>query len=558
MIYSLQMNQGHADYHQIQETLGKTVLPLFGLDNETATYPFVDLWGLPHGSLARALELAKALPNDSQMLNFFRCYRDLGYVIYAGIVSPEELESDITGFLINRAAQQDAEGGVTEQQIYGKSYTWLALLFAVLASGAQCSVMPRKERELTSQVYSNITSTTHVNVCLLLVVCCSFECLRITNFLSSSNLESLQSLIVIGNVMTNNLNAGTSWSLLGLTIRLAQGLGIHRACPPNTPEDHSFPRSKIWWAIIWQDSLLSITYDRMSATGALDVSTMPPPNHFGPTNAYHDVMYRVSHVGLDIVRDRSRPMNTRELIARIAEHRDELANIMRESAEYLRDSRKCKAARETLEHWGLYLHSSYHMSELCRPAITPSADPELARAFKQTGIDHLVNTVEAYLGLNNIVSRRSFADSACTNARSQTSFARQSWGAIHRALGSALMIGIIGEHHRNERAQKLVTRFMNVMADITDNVDPQEISAPLQRGLAALRKLGIQEPHRSQSIDSASLGPRDLSSIDDGSLKLDHALFTPSNSDSLGLDEERSPYSVLNTILWGNSGGYPS
>ena len=151
------MNQGNAEQNQIQEMLGKTVLPLFGLDNESATYPFVDLWGLPHGSLTRARELAKALPNDAQMLNFFRCYRDLGYVIYAGIVSPDQLESDLTEFLITRGTQLGTDDGVTEQQIYGKSLNWLALLFAVLASGAQCSAMPRKERELTSQVYSKLT-----------------------------------------------------------------------------------------------------------------------------------------------------------------------------------------------------------------------------------------------------------------------------------------------------------------------------------------------------------------------------------------------------------------
>ena len=148
------MNQGHAEQHQIQEMLGKTVLPLFGLDNETATYPFVDLWGLPHGSLARAQELAKALPSDSQMRYFFQCYREMGYVIFAGIVSPDQLEADLATFLVTRAAQYGAQDGVTEQQVYGQTINWLALLFAVLASGAQCSSMPRKERELTSQVYS--------------------------------------------------------------------------------------------------------------------------------------------------------------------------------------------------------------------------------------------------------------------------------------------------------------------------------------------------------------------------------------------------------------------
>ena len=153
MLYALQLDQGHAGTQQLQEMLGRTVLPLFGLDNESATYPFVDLWGLPHGSLARAQELAKALPGDAQILNLFKCYRDMAYIIYPGIVSAEELEQEVAGFLINRASQTHADDGITEQQIYGKGYNWLALLFAVLASGAQCSVVPRKERELTSQVY---------------------------------------------------------------------------------------------------------------------------------------------------------------------------------------------------------------------------------------------------------------------------------------------------------------------------------------------------------------------------------------------------------------------
>jgi hypothetical protein len=37
---------------------------------------------------------------------------------------------------------------------YGVSLPWLALVFAVFASGSQSSDRPAKERELTSQVYS--------------------------------------------------------------------------------------------------------------------------------------------------------------------------------------------------------------------------------------------------------------------------------------------------------------------------------------------------------------------------------------------------------------------
>jgi hypothetical protein len=157
MLYALSQGQGqsagHPEQQQLQEFLGKSVLPMFGLDNESATYPFVDLWGLPHGSLQRARELAKALPGDNQLLSLFASYRDLGCVTYPGIADVNQLESDLTAFLLNRSSFSDPDEGVTEHTIYGQTFYWLAMLFAVLASGAQCSALTRKERELTSQVY---------------------------------------------------------------------------------------------------------------------------------------------------------------------------------------------------------------------------------------------------------------------------------------------------------------------------------------------------------------------------------------------------------------------
>ncbi|KAK4498474.1 hypothetical protein PRZ48_011132 [Zasmidium cellare] len=531
MLYALSQGQAPSgsDQTQLQEFLGKSVLPLFGLDNESATYPFVDLWGLPHGSLQRAKELARALPSDSQMLSLFASYRDMGYVIYPGIADLAQLETDLTNFLVARGSLADPEEGVTEHTIYGKSFYWLGMLFAVLASGAQCSALTRKERELTSQVY----------------VCCGFECLRFTNFLSQPHIESIQALLIIGNVMTNNMNAGTAWSLLGLTIRLAQGLGLHQACPPHVTHDVVLPRSKVWWAVIWQDSLLSITYDR---NAALDVNTMPMPQTFGQVSSYHASMYRICKIALDIVRDRAKVSSSREMLTRINIHREAIANVMRDASDHLRDSRTCSTSQETLEHWALYLHTSYAMSELCRPALSPRSSSEVVKSCKTVCVENLVNVVEAFLGLNNI-----------------TFFARQSWAAVHRALSSALLLGILGEHTRNERARKLIGRFITLMTEVTSTVDPTEISAPVQRGIAALRKLNIEEPKSSSFIDNIALtsttptDSRGASVGSDGVLKLEQSqIFTPTNSsDATGTvgEEDHSPYSVLNTILWGSSNG---
>jgi hypothetical protein len=139
--------------------------------------------------------LAQAIPEEAECNRLFQAYRDTGHVVYPGIVDIQAFESDLLQFLITRAQEQASttlDGGIDERSIYGKSLYWVGLLFAALAIGCQCSEMPRKQRELSSQVY----------------VCCSFECLRITNFFSHSNLESIQTLLILGNVISNNNNAG--------------------------------------------------------------------------------------------------------------------------------------------------------------------------------------------------------------------------------------------------------------------------------------------------------------------------------------------------------------
>lgn len=191
MALSKSRNEG-AD---IKELLGTSMLPVFGLENESATYPFVSLWGMPSSTLSRVLDLAQAVPEEAECNRLFQAYRDTGHVVYPGIVDIQAFESDLLQFLITRAQEQASttlDGGIDERSIYGKSLYWVGLLFAALAIGCQCSDMPRRQRELSSQVY----------------VCCSFECLRITNFFSHSNLESIQTLLILGNVISNNNNAG--------------------------------------------------------------------------------------------------------------------------------------------------------------------------------------------------------------------------------------------------------------------------------------------------------------------------------------------------------------
>ena len=413
------------------------------------------------------------------------------------------------------------------------------------------------------------------------------ECFRFTNFLSIPTLESVQALLVLCHVISNNMNAGTSWNLIGLTARLAQSLGLHQACPPDMPPTMKAMRSKIWWTLMQQDSLLSITYDRASFTALVDHSAMANPREHVGITPFHSAMLRVCKVGLDVVRDRSKPMSQRDRYTRISVNYEEIQTVLREVADHLRDSRRCRSQRESVEHWALYLHVSYITSELFRPAISPKAasDADIPRHYRQTCLDSLANTVEAWLGLQNI-----------------TQYARHSWASLHRALSSALLLGILGEHQTIEHCRRLLSRFIGLMGDMTSGVEPAELAAPMTRAISALRKLhiaeaglhetpppgGLQPPppqHVHRHVPSPqgpgehrfpNPPPQPLRFIEDialggpspgapspsalswpGSSYSRVASLQGSASGSAGshAGEEQSPYSVLNNILWGANGG---
>ena len=61
------LGKGGKSRRAIADMFNQDLLRIFGLDNETATYPFISLWG-HQGAQARINELCKALPNDAEAL----------------------------------------------------------------------------------------------------------------------------------------------------------------------------------------------------------------------------------------------------------------------------------------------------------------------------------------------------------------------------------------------------------------------------------------------------------------------------------------------------------
>jgi len=92
---------------------------------------------------------------------FFSYYRDVACTIYPVISDTIAFENKLNILLQNRsfAGGDYVPTDEINDKPFGVTLSWLALLFAVLASGCQSSDRPPKERVLTSQVYSRFKSS---------------------------------------------------------------------------------------------------------------------------------------------------------------------------------------------------------------------------------------------------------------------------------------------------------------------------------------------------------------------------------------------------------------
>ncbi|KAL4794954.1 hypothetical protein BDV19DRAFT_178247 [Aspergillus venezuelensis] len=418
---------------QLQALLEGGILPKLGLDNESATYPFVDLWSSDMSTFDISA-VCCALPGDQQCKEFFSYYRDIAGAIYPVIEDVVLFERNLDLLLHNR----NAAGGVYKadddqaQRPFGMSIAYLGLLFAVLASGCQSSDLPGKERELSSQVY----------------VCCSYQCLRMTNFLSQPTIEAIQTLLVIGNVLSYNMNPGVSYVLLGMTLRMGLALGLHVESSHFSSAER-YRRRHVWWSMAWQDSHFSLSYDRPSTTA---VSQPEIAKREGATTgdfSYFESLCGVISLALKVVRSRMLSPHSQMSWSTIQGYKDDIQRILIEARPYLRDPKYCYTPTEHLERTVLKLHSSYFSSELCRPALksTNSRDPETARMRREC-LDHLMTTVEAYVEMHAV-----------------SSHAARSWITLQRAISSVFLLAVTEESKSNPHFWTLLRKLKAIISE---------------------------------------------------------------------------------------------
>lgn len=404
------------------------------------------------------------------IIRFFYSYRDVACTIYPAVPECDAFEATLEFMLANRAKAAREGLPLDPNNPMGISLSYLALVFAVLASGAQSTRIGAKERELTSQVY----------------ICCSYQALRMGNFLTHPSLETIQALLVITNVLSYNMNPGVAYIFLGLVVRMAFSMGL-QINQSGFSDHESWLRRRTWWAISWQDSHFSVSYDRPSASALCGPDIPYSPGSTPGNRSYAETMFAIIRLTQEVIRERVMKPNARMSWSQIQRCRDGVIQIVSDGAPHLRERSACgNDSQKHTERLALQLHSSYMISELCRPALkeasddnTPNAtpagspgaqgqrrkssrtssrspplDPELAQRLRQDCLRGLERTIAAYVEL-------------CERCR----FAARSWVGIHRALSAAFLLGTVPEANQEPRIMALLHELESCIATRTIN-DP--------------------------------------------------------------------------------------
>ncbi|KAK3322995.1 fungal-specific transcription factor domain-containing protein [Apodospora peruviana] len=463
-IPALLREQTAANEPQDVNVIRQDMRSLLGLDN-SAPFPLMSsrhLDRLTH-------DIQTELPSDREVMKLFRTYKEIPQPFWGFVIDIDDLESRLMVYLEDRAKNARASTKTTKPV----SASWLAILFAVLAVGSQYHDSPYHIRTRDSQRYLQI----------------SFHFLRLGNFLLRPNLDSIQAMLMTSFVLLNDMKAEASWALLGLTCRLAQSLGLHRAQPLDgrqTPDiaKKEMARRKLWWTCLWHDTLTSLSFDRSPMTNIpccpIPLSTTAESEGF----AYLEAMYQLCQ----IISQRLNPDAAASAsYLQILDNCNAVEAIRDKLLIQLRNKEDCKSALDRLQYFAIRLHTSFIISVCCRPALLRGSN-RLEASQKKFLADkckeNLTETVRMFLAMHQL-----------------SVIPTRSWAFTYHGLSSAVLLGILGETKADPEVRQLQGDLISALSATAakEQTSPQphiqksdldiELSGPLSRALTALKNI---------------------------------------------------------------------
>ncbi|KAF5965754.1 hypothetical protein FCOIX_12832 [Fusarium coicis] len=459
---------------------------ILGLDT-SAPFPLMS----SHHLQKLTQDISTELPSDREVMKLFRTYKEIPQPFWGFVMDIDDLEAKLMTYLEDRS-RNATSGSKSTKPV---TASWLAILFAVLAVGSQYHESPYHIRTRDSQRFIQI----------------SFHFLRLGNFLLRPSFDSIQALLLTCFVLLNDMKAEASWALMGLTCRLAQSLGLHRTprnesrdCTPPNTQPREMVRRRLWWSVVWHDTLTSLSFDRSPMTNfpCCPIPVMAPtPNG---NYSYLETMYHL----MEII---SRRLNPDDMMSasytQIIDDCEAVETLRSRTAPQLRNKEICKTALDRLQHYAIRLHTSFVISVACRPALRKDSEfePEQRKTLADRCKDNLTETVRMFLAMHQL-----------------SSIPTRSWAFTYHGLSSALLLGILCETKTDPEVRQLqgdlIAALSATAAKDVSSPEPHvmttdkdiELSGPLYRALTALKNIydhgSIVPSHLKKEGDASAAG----------------------------------------------------
>ncbi|KAI5461579.1 hypothetical protein BGZ63DRAFT_424457 [Mariannaea sp. PMI_226] len=386
------------------------------------------------------------LPSDYEIFRLFKIYKEIPHIFWEFVVDINDMELKVIAYLEKRSK--------TRRQSDNGTSSWLALLYSILAVGAQYQELPYHIRHEQSNVYTQG----------------AFYYLYLNNALRKPKFVHIQALLLLSFVLLNNTEVSSSRAVLDLTYALAQSIGLYHDIN-DSREEKEAPvdtdnRRRLWWTYLRHRSLISqfcgnCPYDSnnfaqrnhsIKAPGGA-IPSQPAALVVASTPGSWTYLEAMCHIlqGLE-QRFNSAPIQKADL-SQILESCEMFESIADKLAPYLRDRAHCKTANDYLQHYSVQLHISFSIGICCRPVLWRASDSYLGSFQQQFLIDkcteNLKCTIEMFLAMNRL-----------------SIIPARSWTFIQIALSSALFLGKISGDNADPGVRQLLGDLILALSEI--------------------------------------------------------------------------------------------
>lgn len=238
--------------------------------------------------------------------------------------------------------------------------------------------------------------------------------------------------------MQNMGQSDGAWTLLGLTFRIAQALDLQNG---SAHHDHS-----LWDAILWQDSLLSLRFDRLPMRpNGVNTSFSPTLHHLQDTS-YSQSMHCLNSLSLSVL---STPEQERVQQTNVTSQVERVDQILERSAPHLQNEKSCTTLQQRLECLALRMHASFLRAELCRPFLAQATVDGKSVTLRKRCLQSIQDTVQAYLNMAKI-----------------SILPLRSWSLTHEALSCACVLALLKSSSADSIAPNILDKMLQLLEEV--------------------------------------------------------------------------------------------